>query len=1066
MKNSLISLLLLLTTTLSAQETPLIRFPALSPDGSQVTFSYQGDIWTVATAGGIARRLTIHESYESYPQWSPDGKSIAFQGNRFGNNDLFVMKADGGAPQRLTYHSTSDRRASWTNNNQLLFETTRSYNQLEWLPEMHIIDTDGGTPYRFSDALGKEPVMSLDGRFVAFVRGECRFEREAYTGPANRNIWIFDTKNKTYHAVAETNAQETAPNWGAGHELYFLSAASGRYNIHKLNLDNEGKASGTATQVTHFTDEGIRYFDVSADGKHIVFERKNGVFYMPTTTKIDPDKIDITLSHDDRFDPITHKSFSSNASEIALSPNEKQIIFGVRGELFIRASDKDKKRTVQLTDHPYRDQQAAWLNDSTILFISDRNGTKDLYLLRSADKDQPNLLKTLKHSVQQLTNTTFEEENFVLSPDREKIIILRNRHNATISDIDSTGNISNEKTLMEGWAMPRDLTWSSDSKWIAYSRENLNFNREIYIQPVDGSREPVNVSMHPRSDSNPFWSKDGSKLGFQSIRNNGDSDIWFAWLNIEDWEKSTQEWEEDDDDDETEDEEDDEDGEKIAKISIDLKNIHQRLVQVTSFPGDEDDMVMSPDGETFYFTTNNDGGSESSGEVELKSIKWDGSDVATLSSDMPLRTMHIDKDGKNLFLLKRNGSIATMKTDGGKTEGLSFNAKMNIDHLQERKQVVDEVWRSLNQGFYDPNFHGQDWKALRSQYEPLAMAASTDQDFRDILNTMLGQLNASHMGVYGRGPEDTQRELTGYLGIEVMPVSTGVKITRIVPHTAADRKISHLAIGDIINSVNGQTITSNTNFFSLMIDTRNERTLLEVTNALGKQKEIVIRPESPIRNKLYNEWVNTQKELTEKYSNGRFGYIHIRGMNWNSFERFERELTASGLGKEGIVIDVRFNGGGWTTDMLMAVLNVRQHAYTIPRGAAKDLNKEHPKFKNSYPYAERLPLAAMTKPSIALCNQASYSNAEIFSHAYKHLGHGTLVGMPTFGAVISTGGLGLINGSFVRMPFRAWYVKATGENMELGPAVPDVLIENAPDARAKGEDEQLRKAVEVLLEQI
>jgi C-terminal processing protease CtpA/Prc len=203
-----------------------------------------------------------------------------------------------------------------------------------------------------------------------------------------------------------------------------------------------------------------------------------------------------------------------------------------------------------------------------------------------------------------------------------------------------------------------------------------------------------------------------------------------------------------------------------------------------------------------------------------------------------------------------------------------------------------------------------------------------------------------------------------------------------------------------------------------------------------------------------------------QYSGGRLGYIHIQGMNWPSFERFERELAASGHGKDGIVIDVRFNGGGWTTDMLMAVLNVQQHSYTVPRGAAENLEKEHKNFKSHYPYGERLPLSSWTKPSVAMCNQNSYSNAEIFSHAYKTLGIGKLVGMPTFGAVISTGGQGLIDGSMVRMPFRAWYVKATEENMEHGPAVPDVLVENAPDSKANGEDPQLKKAVELLLDDL
>ena len=196
------------------------------------------------------------------------------------------------------------------------------------------------------------------------------------------------------------------------------------------------------------------------------------------------------------------------------------------------------------------------------------------------------------------------------------------------------------------------------------------------------------------------------------------------------------------------------------------------------------------------------------------------------------------------------------------------------------------------------------------------------------------------------------------------------------------------------------------------------------------------------------------------------GYLHIQAMGWRSFERFEREFTAAGNGKDGIVIDVRFNGGGWTTDYLMAVLNIDQHAYTIPRGAAGNLDKEHLKFREYYPYAERLPFYPWMKPSVAICNESSYSNAEIFSHAYKTLDIGTLVGKPTFGAVISTGGKRLIDGSFVRLPFRAWYVKATDQNMEHGPAVPDIIVDNPPGIKAIGSDPQLEKAVQILLEKI
>jgi C-terminal processing protease CtpA/Prc len=238
-----------------------------------------------------------------------------------------------------------------------------------------------------------------------------------------------------------------------------------------------------------------------------------------------------------------------------------------------------------------------------------------------------------------------------------------------------------------------------------------------------------------------------------------------------------------------------------------------------------------------------------------------------------------------------------------------------------------------------------------------------------------------------------------------------------------------------------------------------------VQDKTGKKRELKVWPQSSLSKEIYEQWVQERKDLVEKYSKGKLGYIHIQSMDWKSFENFERELMAAGYGKEAIVIDVRYNGGGWTTDYLMAVLSVKQHAYTIPRGASASL-KNHKSFSSYYPYSERLPLAAWTKPSIALCNESSYSNAEIFSHAYKELKLGSLVGIPTYGAVISTGSYNLMDGSYVRMPFRGWFVKSSGMNMENGPAVPDVIVPLSPDYRVKGVDEQLKKAVDILLDQI
>ncbi|RJP58219.1 MAG: PDZ domain-containing protein, partial [Ignavibacteriales bacterium] len=763
------------------------------------------------------------------------------------------------------------------------------------------------------------------------------------------------------------------------------------------------------------------------------------------------------------------KSETSGASEYAVSPNGKLMAFVVRGDVFIKEVDKEESKSKNLTNDPgSRDQMVTFLNDSTLIFVSDKYDQNDLFMIRSADEKQPNLFKSLKHKIERLTSTDGEERNPVISPDLKKIAYVVGRGELIVADISADGKLSNSKTLLDGWDTPGSIAWSPDSKWLAYQLSDLYFNSEIYIHAVDGSKDPVNVSMHPRGDYSPFWSKDGSKLGFSSARNNSNYDVWFTWLKKEDFEKTKDDWKEKDDDgdkkkDKKKDDDKDEKKDEVEPIVIDFENIHRRLTQVTSMTGDESSFVISNDGETFLFT----GDSKTDNGTDLYSVKWDGKDLkVVLGGGKSPSGFYLDPEGKYMYFMKRGGSIGRFDVGASKDESLPYKADLKVDYYAEQDQVFDEAWRALDLNFYDPDFHGRDFEALKKKYKPWAMQTSTKQDFQTVYNEMLGQINASHMGLYGVPDRaETQKDRTGLLGIEIEPVDDGIKVLRVVPNTPADKERSKLFVGDVITSVDGNKIDNKVNFFSYFNSKADEKVLLTVNGKDG-EREVVIRPTNSVNNDLYEEWVDDRRKLTEEYSDGRLGYIHIRGMSMPSFEVFERELTASGLGKEGIVIDVRFNGGGWTTDYLMTILNYKQHAYTIPRGAAEDLEKEKTKFRDYYPLGERLPFAAWIKPSIALCNQNSYSNAEIFSHAYKQLGIGTLVGIPTFGAVISTGAQGLVDGSYVRLPGRGWYVKSDDKNMDFVPAVPDIIIDDAPDSKAKGDDPQLRAAVNELLKQI
>ena len=559
---------------------------------------------------------------------------------------------------------------------------------------------------------------------------------------------------------------------------------------------------------------------------------------------------------------------------------------------------------------------------------------------------------------------------------------------------------------------------------------------------------------------------------FSSNRNNGDHDIWFVWLRKKDWEKTKQDWEEEVDEKKPNSEsksgkETTKKEEEVAEILIDFENIHERQQQVTSFTGGEYLRAVSKDGKTFYYTTGNSGRGNADVESDLYQISWKGEDKKQLTkgNSRPRNILLTNKEDF-LYLISK-GKTARVSVKNTKKENLPFSAKMKIDYTMEANQIFDEAWKVIKTRFYDPNHHGQNWETLKNVYKPLALKASTRTDFKIIFNRMLGQINASHMGMYrGEERKSVQNERTGLLGVELERTTNGkLEISYVVPNSAADREASKLKVGDVISSVNGEKVLKTENIYSYLTATNNEKIVLGVVS-VGKEKEVIIRPKTNARADNYNAWVKERKRLTKLYSKGRLGYIHIQGMNWTSFERFERELTAAGSGKEGVVIDVRYNGGGWTTDYLMAVLSVKQHAYTVPRGAAKNLEKEHKSFKDYYPFSERLPLSAWTKPSIALCNQNSYSNAEIFSHAYKELGIGKLVGTPTFGAVISTGGHTLIDGSFIRVPFRGWFVKSSEKNMDFTPAVPDIIVKNAPDDKEKGKDNQLKTAVNELLGQL
>jgi Tol biopolymer transport system component len=530
----------LILAPLIAKAETLILQPEISPNGDKIAFTFQGDIWTVNTNGGRADRLTIHEGYESRPAWNKSSNMIAFSSDRFGNNDVFIMPSTGGRPTQLTFHSASDSVSSFTPDNQILFASSRVYRQVEREAEIMSVDASGKlTEHRYMDALGFDANMSPNGKKIAFVRGTARTSREDYRGPANRNIWIYDTENKQYTQLTNHDGADFMPKWIDNNTLYFISPRSGKYNVHKSDLS--GDFGGSISQITNEKDFGVNYFSTNATGSILIFQAGDKVAKVDVQNN-QTSAINIDVKSDFRFDPSVAEKKTNDIDQYAVSPNGKLSAYVVRGDIYVTRNDKEDDRSVNLTRGWARDRDVVWLNDNSILFVSDRSGQNDIYMLLSADESEANLFKSLKHKIVKLTKTKEDERSPLVSPDGKKIAYLQGRGRLITASINDKGALSNSKRLLDGWDTPSGLSWSPDSLWLAYSLADLNFNEEIYIHAADNSKKPVNVSMHPKYDVNPVWSPDGSKLGFSSMRNNGDFDIWFAWLNEDDWQRSKEEW--------------------------------------------------------------------------------------------------------------------------------------------------------------------------------------------------------------------------------------------------------------------------------------------------------------------------------------------------------------------------------------------------------------------------------------------------------------------------------------------------------------------------------------------
>ncbi|HDS30914.1 MAG TPA: hypothetical protein ENN67_07730, partial [Firmicutes bacterium] len=762
------------------------RYPAPSPDGRTLAFSWAGSIWTVGVEGGRATRITASDGYDWNPIWSPDGRKIAFMSNRFGSECLFIVDSKGGTPQQCTFSSNNDFLSGWTPDGKSLIFSSRRGGRWPDYRSPHILDISAergegpSAPRQFVPCPAYGAVISPDGEVVAFEFGPGNGYRQGYKGTRSQSIWLYFPENGRFEQVTFDDVPATDPQWSAdGRKLYFRSERGGVGNLWMLD-----RSDGEIKKVTNVTGSGLWHPRTGGPtGAEIVAYQWGNDIWVQNIPDGRPRKVEIQAWLDENPDTPENRVFTSSASEYALSPDGVEVAFVVRGEIFcVRADGVGGTEAARLTNHPARDWQISWYpRGDSILFTSDRDGVEQLYRVSSDDPDHERLSESRRFKVERLTNVSepcwlavfapVPKENKTVPANNELVIgYIRNTGDLWLMD----GNGENQRNLFKHWDMP-NFSFSPDGRWLAYSRQDEDYNSDIFIAAVNpddpylpncprdgwqafpgrsGARGlvpswadgEVNITRHPDDDFYPVWSPDGSKIGFTSIRYFDNVDAYFVFLKKADDERLLRLWEaqaeplpalpdppvtdeEDEPEDETEADEPEED--TAFRVDIDFDRIHHRARRLTTHPGNETLRAFSPDGKTIVYT------SDSDGSLDIWQIDWTGRDEKSLTNNAsPDQILWHEKANRIVYM--SGGKISSVKPGGGDSKTHAFTARMTIDPLSERMHKFHEAWRLQNIWFYDENFHGRDWPALRNEYEPLAQASRHYRDFNDVINMMYG----------------------------------------------------------------------------------------------------------------------------------------------------------------------------------------------------------------------------------------------------------------------------------------------------------------------------------------
>lgn len=1039
---------------------PSFAQPAISPNGHKIAFIADGALWIVPATGGTARLLVSDSAADSHPLFSPNGKFIAFTSTKTGNGDIYLLNLSSGKLRRLTWSDAPDRVSGWSPDSRWVYFTS-DRNNIGYMGAIYRVRASGGTPMPVSLELYRneeEGVPSPNDREIALVGqgwGSTQWWRHGHAHIDDGAIWLLKNNGShDYRRLTPDNARALWPMWGSsGQLLYYMSDRNGTDNIWKVHMNGQEAA------VTHFTNGRCLWPTIAAHAHTIAFQRNFGIWTLNTVSgKVRP--VSIHLGGAVLGPGVIRKTFTKHYRELAVSPDGEKLIFTVHGEIFAAPTDKAGP-AVQITHRTAAHFEVAWSpNSQEIVYSTERYGPAHLYVYDFATGKR----KRLTDSSQDDTDPRF-------SPNGKWIAFIRNANKLEIVN-PATGNLrllaSGELDLHHPLESHHPFAWSPDSRWIAFMVWGARMYRNAEVVSVEGGQaRPVSFLGNTFSGS-VQWSPNGNSLFFETgqrthkghvaqvhlvpatphFRRQQFMDLFhgpsISGQNISSRRQST-------------DHAARAEGHKArkpARVRIDFRGIDTRL-KLLPIGLNVEQVRIGPKGKRLLLTA------KVAGQTNL--YIWSLNPLAThapiahqiTSSPGKKSSAQFSPDGKYIWYLS-NGKIYSVSVSGGTPKVFSTQASMSINFNTEKMVVFNEAWRWLAENYHNPKMNGVNWKAVHKRYAPLVEAARTRPTLRRILERMVGELDSSHSGVYSG--HRLKMEF-GRIGLAYNPSTYTqqgrFQINQIIPNSPA-AITGKIAVGDYLLAIDGHELNADTNINSLLDHRIGKETILTLKRRLdGRQFRVKVKPvdSNTMTHLIYLAWTEKNRAYVAKISHGKLGYIDLPDTSMKSLKHLYREINAINGTREGVVIDVRNNYGGFVSAYALDAL-ARRHYLNMT-------------FRDMKTVAARplLGQAALERPTILVTNRVTLSDGEDFTEGYEELGLGKVIGDPTAGWIIYTSDVHLLNGMIVRLPFIT-VTTASGKPMELHPRPVNVHVAEPLGESYRHEDDRLKAAVKILMKQI